>query len=582
MNILSRIRSFSVSSLYHDNSNSTRSNGYTGRIAVLLSVICLLCIPVMTLAQTQLGGDIDGEAAYNYLGAVSLSADGHRLAVGADQNDNNGNDAGQVRIYEWLGSGWVQIGADIYGEAAFDESGHAVSLSADGNRVAIGAHVNHGSGEFSGHVRVYQWSGSAWSQMGADIDGEAAYDNFGESVSISSDGNRVAAHSEWSGGAGPTFGHVRVFEWSGSDWVQMGSNINGKASYDGIRTVSLSGTGDHVALGAHRANTETGQARVYQWSGDAWVQLGNDIDAETTEDWFGYSVALSGDGTRLAAGAPANDDAASFAGHVRVFEWSGSTWVQLGNDIDGGGEENWFGSSVSLSLNGNRLAASAPNNSDNGPYAGEVRVYQWSNNTWTQIGSDLNGEAGYDNLGYRVALSGNGNRLAASADHNDGGGTDSGHARVYDLSMFDVFQINPGLNDHWYNPVTDGQGCYITVFPVLGKVNLTCFTYDTEQPSQGATANFGDPGHRWFNVLGRYDGNQAVMNIKIASGGLFDTPATEAPVTRVLDGTVILTFESCASGTIEYDIPSIGRTGIWPIQRIVGDNIPLCEAYLAQ
>jgi hypothetical protein len=140
------------------------------------------------------------------------------------------------------------------------------------------------------------------------------------------------------------------------------------------------------------------------------------------------------------------------------------------------------------------------------------------------------------------------------------------------------FEMNAGLSDAWYNPVTDGQGFFIVVFPDLGKVSLSWFTYDTEQPSEDVVANLGDPGHRWLNALGRYSGNQAVLAVKIASGGLFDTPAEEAEVTRTRDGTIILTFDDCNSGTVEYDIPSVVRQGIVPIERIVGDNIALCEA----
>jgi hypothetical protein len=43
------------------------------------------------------------------------------------------------------------------------------------------------------------------------------------------------------------------------------------------------------------------------------------------------------------------------------------------------------------------------------------------------------------------------------------------------------------------------------------------------------------------------------------------------------DGTIILTFTSCNSATVECDIPSINRQGIVPIQRVAGDNIALCE-----
>ena len=69
-----------------------------------------------------------------------------------------------------------------------------------------------------------------------------------------------------------------------------------------------------------------------------------------------------------------------------------------------------------------------------------------------------------------------------------------------------------------------------------------------------------------------------MMDIEMTSGGLFDTPTdiqrTDPPGT---DGTIILTFTSCNSGTVEYDIPSINRQGTVPIQRVAGDNIALCE-----
>merc|ERR1712165_270590 len=103
---------------------------------------------------TQLGSDIDGEAAGDLLGrSVSLSSDGGRVAIGATGNGGNGPGSGQVKIYEYSGSEWAQLGSDIDGEASGDHSGGSVSLSSDGRRVAIGARNNGGNGSFSGHVR---------------------------------------------------------------------------------------------------------------------------------------------------------------------------------------------------------------------------------------------------------------------------------------------------------------------------------------------------------------------------------------------------------------------------------------------
>jgi cyclophilin family peptidyl-prolyl cis-trans isomerase len=140
------------------------------------------------------------------------------------------------------------------------------------------------------------------------------------------------------------------------------------------------------------------------------------------------------------------------------------------------------------------------------------------------------------------------------------------------------FVMNPGLNDAWFNPITEGQGFFITVFPNLNFVSLAWFTYDTDLPAEDETANLGSPGHRWLTAIGPIEGDTAVLNIDIATGGLFDT-ATEVEHTDPpgSEGTITLTFSDCNSGLVEYDIPSIDRQGSVPIERVAGDNITLCE-----
>ncbi len=138
-----------------------------------------------------------------------------------------------------------------------------------------------------------------------------------------------------------------------------------------------------------------------------------------------------------------------------------------------------------------------------------------------------------------------------------------------------TFKMNAGLNDAWFNIATDGQGFFITVFPQLGLVSLAWFTYDTTPPEEGATAKLGAPDHRWLTALGTIDGNTSVMEVSIASGGVFDK-ATE--ITRVTDGSITLTFIDCMSGRVDYNIPSIGRLGSILIRRVADDNIDLCVA----
>ena len=208
--------------------------------------------------------------------SVSLSSDGTTVAIGALWNDGNGSYSGHVRIYAWNSatSAWEQQGADIDGEAAGDESGWSVSLSSDGTTVAIGAYGNDGNGSNSGHVRIYAWNSatSAWEQQGADIDGEAAGDQSGYSVSLSSDGTTVAIGANRNDGNGSNSGHVRIYAW----------------------------------------NSAT----------SAWEQQGADIDGEAAGDQSGWSVSLSSDGTTVAIGAPCNDGNGSYSGHVRIYAWN--------------------------------------------------------------------------------------------------------------------------------------------------------------------------------------------------------------------------------------------------------------------
>ena len=230
-------------------------------------------------------------------------------------------------MFDWNGFLWLQIGGDIDGEALGDESGSSVSLSADGSRVAIGARLNDGNGEATGHVRVYQLVDNAWVKLGDDIDGEAFVSNqSGFSVSLSADGLRVAIGAPYNlGWGGFNLGHVRIYEWNGTAWIQLGQDIDGEAVGDFSGwSVSLSADGSRVAIGApfNDGNGEaTGHVRVYQLVDNAWVKLGGDIDGEAVGDFSGWSVSLSADGSRVAIGAPVDGQVQSGSGHVRVFEY---------------------------------------------------------------------------------------------------------------------------------------------------------------------------------------------------------------------------------------------------------------------
>lgn len=139
------------------------------------------------------------------------------------------------------------------------------------------------------------------------------------------------------------------------------------------------------------------------------------------------------------------------------------------------------------------------------------------------------------------------------------------------------FRINAGLNDAWYNPDTNGQGFLVVVWENIETMFVAWFSYDAERPAQDVTAILGEPGHRWLTAQGPFAGDSAVLDVYVTRGGVFDSaePAVDPPVK---DGTMRLDFSDCNSAVVSYDIPSAGLSGEIPIERIVTDNIALCES----
>ena len=305
-------------------------------------------------------------------------------------------------------AGWTQVGATFVEEAWNDQLGNAVALSSDGSRVAMGARYNDGGATNAGYVRVYEYSGGSLTQLGPDFDGESDGYQSGYAVALSSDGSRVAmgAPNHDGNGAYGT-GQGKVYDWTGSTWSQVGTDIFGEedGEFAGI-SLDLSANGNRLALGTNevpKSGGRAGQVRIYDWNGTAWNNVGADIDDEAHNDWHGYSgLALSSNGNRVAIGAYRNDGNGVDAGHVRVHEWTGTSWTQMGTDIDGEAADDSFGSSVALSSEGTVSAV--------GGTISQVRVFSWNDTNWSQIDTAI-GSGG----GSFVILSSDGSRVGFKA-----------------------------------------------------------------------------------------------------------------------------------------------------------------------
>lgn len=403
------------------------------RIRINIIFLTILLSSPIVYAQFQIGSTLLGDDELDNFGqSVALSFDGTRMAVGASMVDETVGGRGYVRTYDLVNGTWVQVGQEIQGQEGFERSGIAVSLSDDGNTLAIGAHRHDSS---RGTVRIFTYDGSSWVQAGSDIDGEGTINRFGQSVALAGVGSSIIIGAPRNNDAGTEAGHARIFDWNGSEWTQIGSDIDGEAANDLFGTwVAYSNAADIAAVGAplNGNPASIGHVRVFRYVAGDWSQMGDDIDGPFESGRFGQTMSLSGDGNRIAIGGQRIES----DGAVLIYDWNGSAWEQVGNTIFGQAFSGSFGFSVSLSDDGNKLAVGAPGtaSSDGDFQAGKVFLYQLEGGQWVEILSSIDGENEEDHFGFSLAMSPDGQRLVIGTPDNDNSGSNGGQAKVYELS----------------------------------------------------------------------------------------------------------------------------------------------------
>mmetsp|Transcript_27763 Transcript_27763/g.41045 ORF Transcript_27763/g.41045 Transcript_27763/m.41045 type:complete len:1335 (-) Transcript_27763:104-4108(-) len=361
--------------------------------------------------------------------AVSISGSGTRAAVGSVVEDEDGIYHKHVSVFDYFGSHdfgyWTQIGFDLEKGSYMDTSSYSVSLSEDGNCLAIGSLGLDTMGNFTGHVTVFQYEDGHWTKMGDvgedlmignELDGSLPMSlSKNESslpVSLSESGTRLAVGTPLHANG---TGQVLVFEYDDGDWAQAGNAIDGIVNEGHFGwSVSLSRNGEIVAAGGPMTSGNvSGYVSVFSFDGD-WSRMGSNIHGSEIDDMFGYAVSLSGDGDYVAVGAPSSDVGGVDNGYVGVYKYVEGDWTDHGFGVYGEDGEN-AGYSISLAADGNVLVVGMPGNGTvNGTSTGRVKVYDLLPDSmarsfaWEQLGSDLTGNSPGDNVGYSVSSSSDG------------------------------------------------------------------------------------------------------------------------------------------------------------------------------
>ena len=387
-----------------------------------------------TEQQKLLAPDV---TAYDSFDSVSVSGD--TVVVGAIGDDTlGGEDAGSAYVFVRSGTTWTEQQKILASDgSASDYFGSSVSVS--GDTAVVGAYGDDTAGAFAGSAYVFVRLGTTWSEQQKLLASDgAAFDNFGESVSLS--GDTVVVGASGLSGTGKAY----VFVRSGTTWTEQQKLVASDAMPEDDFGYSVAISGDTVVVGAREDDTpgglDAGSVYVFVRSGTTWTQQQQLLasDAETHE-FFGHSVSISGD--TVVVGAIFDDTPAFAAGSAYVFVRAGTTWSQQQKLVASDGAQ-WDEFGWSLSVSGDMVVVGAPGlNATNPAY-----VFVRSGTTWTEQQKLLAPDAlPGDDFGYSVSASANTVVVGAQWDSTPGGPL-TGSANV-----FRVLEADLGMTK------TDGQ-----------------------------------------------------------------------------------------------------------------------------
>ena len=312
--------------------------------------------------------------------------------------------------------------------AAPDRFGYSVAIS--GDTALIGAYRNADDGANSGSAYVFTCSGTAWTQQAKLTASDAATgDSFGISVAISGDTALVGAIGD--SDAGTYSGSVYVFTRSGTAWTEQAKLTAGDAVDQDYFGWSVAISGDTALVGAYKDDDDgnsSGSAYVFNRSGLTWTEQTKLTASDANSgDEFGLSVAISGD-TAL-VGAYKDDDDGNSSGSAYIFDRSGTTWTEQAKlTASDAATGDYFGYSVAIS--GDTALVGALLDDDGGDNSGSAYVFGRSGTTWTEQAKLTASDAStQDSFGHSVAVSGDTALVGAYAD--DDGGNSSGSAYIF-------------------------------------------------------------------------------------------------------------------------------------------------------
>ena len=537
----------------------------------------------------------------------------------------------------------ARSGQVIYGENSFDLSGWSTDISEDGLTLAIGSILNDGANNANtGSVRVYTRDNfdDAWVQKGVDIDGEAAQDYSGWSIALSDDGDRLVIGAVFNDdGVNENTGHVRVYDWNSatSRWVQVGEDIEGGAAGDFFGfSVSLSKNKNFIAIGAPYGLNTRGYVGVYHYDTGSWNRIAYNLEGGNNGGLFGKRLSISEDGSRLVVSAPHDfkDRGLLFLYHVDQLNNSVTllasklgrdSGVKFGNSFDFKSNRLVVSETgvnqprittydlssdsftslpeqtitldgpidihLKLSYDGNHLVYGMPgfnsedlvlNSTRQIPtgirQTGHAEIYEREGDRWVKRGWRMSGVSARDEFAKAVTISGNGEIVCLSVPRKDVGGTDKGCVTAYTVKPISYY-VTPSITLSGLNPfplqansvylepgATTDTGASVTISGDIENNTIEGQEYEITYTSQNG---FGSSVTKTRRIVITKDPTIPTMTlngdavVKVPLGGVFNDPSVTTSILSTVNidtSNVIVSlpgvYEIKYTAVSSYGIPS--------------------------
>ena len=363
--------------------------------------------------------------------------------------------------------------------AVGDNFGHSVSISADGLYALVGVRSDDVTN--AGSAQVYIRVGTSWVWQAELVHSSpAAGDFFGGSVSISADGlyALVGAYGDDTVAEGNNVGSAHVYVRTGTSWSHQKELFHPNLAANDFfgRSVSISGDGLYALIGVAYDDTGAsgaGSAQVYVRTGTSWSHQAQLLHPNpAANDYFGYSVSISGDGLYALVGVAYDDTGATDAGSAQVYVRTGTSWARQAELFHPTRTANdFFGGSVSISADGLYALVGALKDDTGATDAGSAQVYVRAGTSWAWQAELLHpSPAASDNFGYSVSITGDGLYALVGAWKDDTGGQDTGSAQVFKRTgtswawQWELLHPSPAVSDYFGHSVSiSGDGLYALV-----------------------------------------------------------------------------------------------------------------------